>query len=404
MGASDKWRTLRTCMRVVTDSEGVMVTTNRPPPSSVQNQNRVNNGRDPSCPDQREGPQRARVDDDVMPYSVKKGDTLTEIARAHDTTVDELLELNPALKANPSKLSVGQDIDVPAADRIENKPQRQQASADTQRSSRERAMAGETAARARVLGPYGTPAPSMEDIRGEGARMRRGMSGESVKEMQRKLNALGANPPLEVDGKFGPKTERALEEFQGDHGVQQTGVLGATTLEALDKAKPRPASERTGSSSGTGTGGTQRSGRTVDVGDIQGGTKAQRLAQIAERTATRMGTVGKCALGVNNSLIAAGLSSERGHAYQKAEQLARDSDFREVNVSRDQLARLPAGAVVVWGRSAAKPWGHVTVSLGDGREASDHVQRMITGGRYGTDFGRGPDPQGRQFRVFMPVG
>lgn len=376
-----------------------MVTTNRAPPSSTQN--RVNNGRDPSCPEQREGPQRARVDDDVMPYNVKRGDTLAEIARAHDTTVDELIELNPALKANPGKLNVGQDIDVPAADRIANKPPRQQASADVQRSSRERAMAGETAARARVLGPYGTPAPSMEDIRGEGARMRRGMSGESVKEMQRKLNALGANPPLEVDGKFGPKTERALEEFQGDSGVQQTGVLGATTLEALDKAKPRPASERPGAGR---SGGTQRSGRTIDVGDIEGGSRAQQLARIAQRTATRMGTVGYCAKGVNDSLIAAGLASERGHAYQKAEQLARDSDFREVNVSRDQLSKLPPGAVVVWGRSNAKPWGHVTVSLGDGREASDHVQRMITGGRYGTDFGRGPDPQGRQFRVFMPVG
>jgi hypothetical protein len=114
-----------------------------------------------------------------------------------------------------------------------------------------------------------------------------------------------------------------------------------------------------------------------------------------------MNTVGRCALGVNNALISAGVPG-RGHAYQKAEQLAGNPNFREVSISADQLSRLPRGAVVVWGRSAAKPYGHVSVALGDGREASDHIQRQIQGGRYGTDFGRGPDPQGRQFRVFIP--
>jgi hypothetical protein len=74
-----------------------------------------------------------------------------------------------------------------------------------------------------------------------------------------------------------------------------------------------------------------------------------------------------------------------------------------VSVSSSDLASLPRGAVVVWGRSGAKPYGHVSVALGDGREASDHIQRQITGGRYGTDFGNGPDPQGRQFRVFLPA-
>ena len=90
--------------------------------------------------------------------------------------------------------------------------------------------------------------------------------------------------------------------------------------------------------------------------------------------------------------------------YEKAEQLAHNGKFQEVNISRDQHDNLPRGAVVVWGRSGAKPYGHVTVALGNGMEASDHVQRMIMGGRYGTDFGRGPDPQGRQFRVFVPTG
>ena len=116
----------------------------------------------------------------------------------------------------------------------------------------------------------------------------------------------------------------------------------------------------------------------------------------------RRGAVG--IIRINRAARFNSMDVETARAFRKAGlQLARDPDFKEVNVSRDQLAKLPRGAVVVWGKSGAKPYGHVSVALGDGREASDHVQRQTTGGRYGTDFGRGPDPQGRQFRVFIPV-
>src|SRR5690349_12211816 len=85
-----------------------MVTTSRTRPTT--NRTNVNDGRDPDCPDPGPCPPNKNVDDDVMPYGVKRGDTLAEIAKAHDTTVDELLELNPALKANPNKLRIGQEI------------------------------------------------------------------------------------------------------------------------------------------------------------------------------------------------------------------------------------------------------------------------------------------------------
>jgi hypothetical protein len=135
---------------------------------------------------------------------------------------------------------------------------------------------------------------------------------------------------------------------------------------------------------------------------LTGTAFGNQVAAAAERSARQLNSVGRCALGVNNALTSLGVQG-RGHAYQKAEQLANNPRFREVNISAGELSRLPPGAVVVWGRSAAKPYGHVSVALGDGREASDHIQRQITGGRYGTDFGRGPDPQGRQFRVFLPA-
>jgi peptidoglycan hydrolase-like protein with peptidoglycan-binding domain len=354
----------------------------------------LNSGRDPNVQDETRPVQTSAADDDVVPYTVRRGDTLEDIARRHDCSLEELLELNPAYRANPNKIRLGATIDVPAADKLANKPQRVQVPPDVQTSSRQRAAANEQAIKARVEGPYSTPAPPLSEVP-NGARIRRGMSGESVVDLQKKLNAAGATPPLALDGKFGPKTEAALKRFQAERGIQQTGVLGDTTWKKLENARPIAPE---------GSGGRRTSGATLaSIDGVPAGPLAQRIGDAAEREARRMNTTGRCALGVNNALISLGIQG-RGHAYQKAEQLARNRNFREVSVSRDQLDNLPRGAVVVWGRSNAKPWGHVTVSLGDGREASDHIQRMIVGGRYGTDFGRGPDPQGRQFRVFMPVG
>jgi LysM repeat protein len=44
-------------------------------------------------------------------YTIRAGDTLDQIALAHDTTVERLLELNPRL--DPTSLQVGQRIVVP---------------------------------------------------------------------------------------------------------------------------------------------------------------------------------------------------------------------------------------------------------------------------------------------------
>ena len=51
--------------------------------------------------------------------------------------------------------------------------------------------------------------------------------------VQAKLNALGANPPLNVDGQNGPKTIAAVKAFQNAKGLQVDGVVGAMTLAAL---------------------------------------------------------------------------------------------------------------------------------------------------------------------------
>ncbi len=45
-------------------------------------------------------------------YTIKKGDTLLKVAKAHGLTLDELLAANPAIK-NPNKVSEGQQIVIP---------------------------------------------------------------------------------------------------------------------------------------------------------------------------------------------------------------------------------------------------------------------------------------------------
>ncbi len=51
--------------------------------------------------------------------------------------------------------------------------------------------------------------------------------------VQSRLNALGANPPLTVDGQNGPKTIAAVKAFQNAKGLAADGVIGPMTLTAL---------------------------------------------------------------------------------------------------------------------------------------------------------------------------
>jgi LysM repeat protein len=48
-----------------------------------------------------------------MNYTVKAGDTLGKIARLSGTTLAQLLEANPQLKANPNRLKIGAVISIP---------------------------------------------------------------------------------------------------------------------------------------------------------------------------------------------------------------------------------------------------------------------------------------------------
>lgn len=108
------------------------------------------------------------------------------------------------------------------------------------------------------------------------------------------------------------------------------------------------------------------------------------IAQHAERVANNMGTVGWCYRGVKRALDKVGINLEGGYAKQAASQLASNPRVQEVSKADmqpgDILVHQPAG----YGRTKGQQYaGHIAVYLGNGKEASDHVQSVIKGQGYG---------------------
>jgi murein L,D-transpeptidase YcbB/YkuD len=80
--------------------------------------------------------------------------------------------------------------------------------------------------------------------------LRRGAKGDAVRLLQLALNErMEPSPNINVDGDFGPETEKAVKEFQEEHDLKETGVVDPETLERLIAQPNRPPS---GESFGTG--------------------------------------------------------------------------------------------------------------------------------------------------------
>ncbi len=63
--------------------------------------------------------------------------------------------------------------------------------------------------------------------------LERGSSGESVRDLQRRLNAAFGACVLAEDGIFGPETEKAVRDFQEKNGCKRDGIVGPETWGAL---------------------------------------------------------------------------------------------------------------------------------------------------------------------------
>ena len=106
----------------------------------------------------------------------------------------------------------------------------------------------ETASR---QGVQRTPAPQLaqptqlQNMIKTGQYVQRGSRGASVNELQAMLNRAGAQPPLTVDGQFGPQTDRAVHNFQNKKNIKSDGIVGPQTLGYLldpngRSSQPRP--------------------------------------------------------------------------------------------------------------------------------------------------------------------
>ncbi len=149
-------------------------------------------------------------------------------------------------------------------------------------------------------------------------------------------------------------------------------------------------------SSGSGTSAAASSSSSasnsapVDVNQIQGGTEwGRKLAAEARSHAT--GSGGWCFKYVGESLRKFGVQTSGASAYMAGDQLAQSDKFREAKIDPKNFKKLPPGAVVVWDKGNGHPHGHISIALGDGKEASDVIRDQITD--YGTSA-----------RVFLPKG
>jgi LAS superfamily LD-carboxypeptidase LdcB len=72
--------------------------------------------------------------------------------------------------------------------------------------------------------------------------LEKGYRGQDVKELQSKLVSLGYMSQADMNtgpGVFGPRTQKAVEQFQAANGLKDDGVVGPGTRSALNKANAR---------------------------------------------------------------------------------------------------------------------------------------------------------------------
>lgn len=118
----------------------------------------------------------------------------------------------------------------------------------------------------------------------------RGRTGTDVRQLNENLAALGYD--VSVDDVFGPRTERAVRQWQDDRGHQVTGVLTADDIAFVDGAV-RVASVvgRLGQTTGAGAAGAEGgAGGTGTSGDVLQVTSTDRVvtATVSQRDAERL--------------------------------------------------------------------------------------------------------------------
>ncbi|MED3600969.1 N-acetylmuramoyl-L-alanine amidase [Bacillus subtilis] len=138
-------------------------------------------------------------------YTVKKGDTLSEIAKEHGVSVANLQSWNNI--KDPNKITVGQKLKLTGSSTSSTKPSSKKTS-------------------------YALPSGTFKVTN----PMRK---GDDVRRIQKALAALYFYPDKGaknngIDGVHGPKTANAVKRFQSMYGLTQDGIYGSKTKAKLE--------------------------------------------------------------------------------------------------------------------------------------------------------------------------
>ena len=177
----------------------------------------------------------------MQSIKVNKGDTLSSIARAHNTTVEALVKANNI--QNPNLIYAGQTLKI-----------------------NDSYDAGSSAPAA-----FGAPASNISAV------LKKGSSGASVTQMQQLLKKAGFDPGP-IDGKFGPKTLAALKAFQKAKGLAVDGICGPKSWGALQGTGGTGSATSTSATGATGNTGGPGSKQVTQT--IKGKTQTVNLDKI----------------------------------------------------------------------------------------------------------------------------
>jgi peptidoglycan hydrolase-like protein with peptidoglycan-binding domain len=112
------------------------------------------------------------------------------------------------------------------------------------------------------------------------ASLKYGVSSVEVKRLQENLNAVFKQSVVPVSGSYDEETAAAVDQFQAEAGLPQTGQFDAKTAEALREALiPRTAIKLQGQNVLPHQGGVQRSQKPTSNGCEESRESPSRLHQ-----------------------------------------------------------------------------------------------------------------------------
>jgi lysozyme len=211
------------------------------------------------------------------------------------------------------------------------------------------------------------------------AVLRRGASGDRVKQLQAALERAGYK--VAVDGVFGPGTERAVRAAQAAHGLSADGIAGPLTLKAL----AAPAATASASTSGGGQGLTPQG--AAFIGHFEG--FSARLYN---------DPVGHCTIGFGHLVHRGPINGSEPAEFKQGITRERGLEIlrQDASTASDAVARLVRTPLNPHQRDALISF---TYNLGAGALETSTLLQLLNQGDYGsvpTQLNRWTKAGGRQ--------